>query len=113
MARKLHNILITGGAGFIGSNFIHYLFGMSSAEGNLFDDANFDGTVVNVVCLTYAGNPENLAEVEKRHRCEGTDEHVNPHGKDEQHHRNRGTVKRRIAQNPRRGITQQQARRRA
>lgn len=40
MSRKLHNILITGGAGFIGSNFIHYLSGMSSAEGNLFDDAN-------------------------------------------------------------------------
>ena len=39
MSRKLNNILITGGAGFIGSNFIHYLFGLSSAEGNLFDDA--------------------------------------------------------------------------
>ena len=62
--RKLHNILITGGAGFIGSNFIHYLFGMSSAEGNLFNDANFDGTVVNVDCLTYAGNLESLKDVE-------------------------------------------------
>ena len=62
--RKLHNILITGGAGFIGSNFIHYLFGMSSAEGNLFNDANFNGTVVNVDCLTYAGNLESLKDVE-------------------------------------------------
>ncbi len=52
LMRKLKNILITGGAGFIGSNFIHYLFGLSSAQGNLFGDANFDGTVVNVDCLT-------------------------------------------------------------
>lgn len=64
--RKLHNILITGGAGFIGSNFIHYLFGMSSAEGNLFNDANFDGTVVNVDCLTYAGNLESLKDIEEK-----------------------------------------------
>ncbi len=64
--RKLKNILITGGAGFIGSNFIHYLFGMSSAQGNLFGDANFDGTVVNVDCLTYAGNLESLADVEEK-----------------------------------------------
>ncbi|MCI5607058.1 MAG: dTDP-glucose 4,6-dehydratase, partial [Spirochaetia bacterium] len=64
--RKLHNILITGGAGFIGSNFIHYLFGISSAEGNLFNDANFDGTVVNVDCLTYAGNLESLKDIEEK-----------------------------------------------
>ena len=36
-----HNILVTGGAGFIGSNFIRYLFGKSTAEGNLFNDADF------------------------------------------------------------------------
>lgn len=65
--RKLHNILITGGAGFIGSNFIHYLFGMSSAEGNLFNDAGFDGKVVNVDCLTYAGNLENLKEIDQKY----------------------------------------------
>ena len=62
--RKLKNILITGGAGFIGSNFIHYLFNMSSSD--LFGDADFDGTVVNVDCLTYAGNLESLADVEKK-----------------------------------------------
>ena len=67
MARKLSNILITGGAGFIGSNFIHYLFGLSSAEGNLFDDANFQGKIVNVDCLTYAGNLESLADIEKQY----------------------------------------------
>ena len=65
MARKLHNILITGGAGFIGSNFIHYLFGLSSAGGNLFADAGFEGRVVNLDCLTYAGNLESLVDVDK------------------------------------------------
>ena len=65
--RKLQNILITGGAGFIGSNFIHYLFGLSTAEGNLFDDANFQGKIVNVDCLTYAGNLESLADIEKQY----------------------------------------------
>lgn len=68
MSRKLHNILITGGAGFIGSNFVHYLFNMSTTD--LFGDVNFDGTVVNVDCLTYAGNLESLADVEKAYGAE-------------------------------------------
>lgn len=66
MSRKIHNILITGGAGFIGSNFIHYLFDMSSSKKDLFNDAGFDGTVVNVDSLTYAGNLENLVDIEKK-----------------------------------------------
>ena len=41
--RKLNNILVTGGAGFIGCNFIHYLFGESTAGGEAFTDANFSG----------------------------------------------------------------------
>jgi dTDP-glucose 4,6-dehydratase len=53
--RKFSTILVTGGAGFIGTNFIHYLFGK----------AGFDGRVVNLDALTYAGNPENLRSVEK------------------------------------------------
>ena len=65
--RKLQNILVTGGAGFIGSNFIHYLFGMSTSGNPAFTDANFGGTVVNVDCLTYAGNRENLADIEEQH----------------------------------------------
>ncbi len=48
--------LVTGGAGFIGSNFIHYLF-------EKYGDEIF---VVNVDVLTYAGNPENLKSVEGR-----------------------------------------------
>ena len=49
--RKLKNILVTGGAGFIGCNFIHYLMGESTAGGTAFTDSGFDGTIVNVDCL--------------------------------------------------------------
>ncbi|MDD2806202.1 MAG: dTDP-glucose 4,6-dehydratase [Elusimicrobiales bacterium] len=49
----MKNILVTGGAGFIGSNFIRYLFG----------PGGFKGRVVNLDKLTYAGNPENLLDV--------------------------------------------------
>lgn len=49
----MQNILVTGGAGFIGSNFIRYLF----------EDSDFSGKLVNVDKLTYAGNPENLTDI--------------------------------------------------
>ncbi|MEL3909341.1 MAG: dTDP-glucose 4,6-dehydratase [Treponemataceae bacterium] len=52
--RKLKNILVTGGAGFIGSNFIR----------SLFYERNFQGKVINLDALTYAGNPANLKEVQ-------------------------------------------------
>ena len=42
-------ILVTGGAGFIGSNFVHHWLGQS------------DETLVNLDALTYAGNLGNLA----------------------------------------------------
>lgn len=48
--------LITGGAGFIGSNFIRYLF----------DRYGDSAQVVNLDKLTYAGIRENLAEFEGR-----------------------------------------------
>ncbi|MCI5829215.1 MAG: GDP-mannose 4,6-dehydratase, partial [Spirochaetia bacterium] len=64
--RKLHNILVTGGAGFIGCNFIHYLFGLSNSGTDLFNDAGFSGNVINVDCLTYAGNLESLKDVEEK-----------------------------------------------
>lgn len=63
--RKLKNILVTGGAGFIGSNFIRCLFGMSASGKSEFNFAQFNGIVVNLDSLTYAGNLENLADVEK------------------------------------------------
>jgi dTDP-glucose 4,6-dehydratase len=50
------NLLVTGGSGFIGSNFIRYLL----------TESDFSGRIVNVDCLTYAGNPENLADIETR-----------------------------------------------
>ena len=64
--RKLKNILVTGGAGFIGSNFINYLFGTSATGQKEFMDSDFDGNIINVDCLTYAGNLENLSMVEKQ-----------------------------------------------
>ena len=64
--RKLKNILVTGGAGFIGCNFIHYLMGLSTAGGEAFTDSGFDGRIINVDCLTYAGNLESLEDIEKK-----------------------------------------------
>jgi dTDP-glucose 4,6-dehydratase len=56
--RDFRTILVSGGAGFIGSNLIHYLFS---------DRSGFSGRVVNLDALTYAGNPESLAVVQKQH----------------------------------------------
>lgn len=50
----MKNMLVTGGCGFIGANFIRYLL----------EESDFGGRVVNVDCLTYAGNPENLSDVQ-------------------------------------------------
>ncbi|MCH5290954.1 MAG: dTDP-glucose 4,6-dehydratase [Treponema sp.] len=63
MSRTPTNILVTGGCGFIGSNFINYLFGKSASEEPAFMDSGFTGRVVNVDNLTYAGNAENLHSV--------------------------------------------------
>ena len=63
MTRKLHNIMVTGGAGFIGCNFIRYLFGMSASGEAEFTDSGFDGRVVNVDALTYAGNAASLDDI--------------------------------------------------
>lgn len=47
-------LLVTGGAGFIGSNFIHYWL-----------KAHREDEIINLDKLTYAGNLENLKEIEK------------------------------------------------
>ena len=65
--RKLTNILVTGGCGFIGCNFIHYLFGESSSGSAAFTDSNFKGRIINVDCLTYAGNLESLKDIEEKY----------------------------------------------
>ncbi|MBD5427545.1 MAG: dTDP-glucose 4,6-dehydratase [Treponema sp.] len=64
MKRKLHTILVTGGAGFIGSNFIHYLFGKSTSGAAAFEDVRFSGRIVNLDALTYAGNGESLDDID-------------------------------------------------
>jgi len=48
-------LLITGGAGFIGSNFIHTWIKQSSEK------------IVNIDCLTYAGNLYNLDGINEQH----------------------------------------------
>jgi len=66
MSRKLKNVLVTGGAGFIGSNFINYLLGLSATGSKEFMDSGFTGRIINVDCLTYAGNPDNLSMAVKQ-----------------------------------------------
>lgn len=53
--RKLTNILVTGGAGFIGCNFIRCLLGNTSG---------FSGKIINLDALTYAGNKMSLADID-------------------------------------------------
>lgn len=53
----MKNILVTGGAGFIGSNFIRYILGQ---EEDIF--------IVNLDLLTYAGRRENLQDCERDSR---------------------------------------------
>ncbi len=54
---EIKNLMVTGGCGFIGSNFIHYLFKQN----------DFKGRIINVDKLTYAGNPDNLKKIEEDH----------------------------------------------
>ncbi len=53
MSRTFRNLLVTGGAGFIGVNFIRWLF----------DQKDCPARIVNVDKLTYAGNPLSLLDV--------------------------------------------------
>jgi dTDP-glucose 4,6-dehydratase len=50
----MKHLLVTGGCGFIGANFIRYLLSTS----------DFDGRIINMDKLTYAGNAENLEGIE-------------------------------------------------
>lgn len=52
----MKNLLVTGGCGFIGANFVRYLL----------DDTNFNGRLINLDKLTYAGNPESLGDIPER-----------------------------------------------
>jgi dTDP-glucose 4,6-dehydratase len=48
----MSKLLVTGGAGFIGSNFVHY-----------WREAHPDDNIINLDALTYAGNRANLAGI--------------------------------------------------
>src|SRR5262245_58729096 len=50
-------VLVTGGCGFIGSNFVRHLLATDP-----------DTSVVNFDCLTYAGNLANLADIARHPR---------------------------------------------
>ena len=49
----MSKILVTGGAGFIGSNFVKYML-----------DKYSDYEIINLDALTYCGNLENLKDIE-------------------------------------------------
>ena len=50
-------LLVTGGLGFIGSNFIRHML-----------NTHPDCTITNLDAITYAGNPANLVDIEKNPR---------------------------------------------
>ncbi len=56
MPRPIQNLLVTGGAGFIGVNFIRWLF----------DQPDAPQRIVNVDKLTYAGNPLSLLDLAEK-----------------------------------------------
>ncbi|MFA4916724.1 MAG: dTDP-glucose 4,6-dehydratase [Syntrophales bacterium] len=50
---EITNLMVTGGCGFIGSNFIRYLLELP----------DFKGRIINIDKLTYAGNVDNLRDI--------------------------------------------------
>ncbi len=66
MGRGLKNILVTGGAGFIGSNFIRYLF----------EKTIFSGRIINLDKLTYAGNLDNLKSIDQTYGNNGMQQYI-------------------------------------
>ncbi len=53
----MNRVIVTGGAGFIGANYLHTLFA----------DPSFTGKIMNIDKLTYAGNLESLQDLEAKY----------------------------------------------
>ena len=51
-----HTLLLTGGSGFIGSNFVRLVLRQRPTW-----------RIINLDALTYSGNPDNLADVRAEH----------------------------------------------
>ena len=66
---RSRTVLVTGGAGFIGSNLVRWLLAHDPAL-----------RVVNYDLLTYAGNLESLDDVQRRHGAPGDGRHAFVHG---------------------------------
>lgn len=62
----MQHLLVTGGCGFIGSNFVRYLL----------EESDFEGRIINIDKLNYAGNPLNLQDIEEKY----PDRYVFVHG---------------------------------
>jgi dTDP-glucose 4,6-dehydratase len=65
MSLQKRTVLVTGGCGFIGSNFIHMML----------DDIQSDIRIINLDLLTYAGNLQNVKKF-----IENDDRHIFVHG---------------------------------
>ena len=53
----MNRVIVTGGAGFIGANYLHTLFA----------DPSFTGKILNIDKLTYAGNLESFQDLEAKY----------------------------------------------
>ncbi|WP_300755439.1 dTDP-glucose 4,6-dehydratase [uncultured Brachyspira sp.] len=65
--RKFDTVLVTGGCGFIGTNFIKYIF----------EKTNYNVRIINIDALTYAGNIKNLIDIENKYKDRYCFERVN------------------------------------
>ncbi|PCG19080.1 dTDP-glucose 4,6-dehydratase [Brachyspira sp. G79] len=65
--RKFDTVLVTGGCGFIGTNFIKYIF----------ENTNYNIKIINIDALTYAGNIKNLIDIENKYKDRYCFERVN------------------------------------